>query len=99
MISAIRSRRPNSATTGSAPSRFSSTRTTAICARARPRPRPVLTSRPCQTSTSNRKARFPAGTQAAGDPSHHQAATCIQPHVRRTGLEVRASQMRSAMTG
>ena len=41
-ISAIRSRRPNSATTGSAPSRFSSTRTTAISARARPRPRPVL---------------------------------------------------------
>ena len=42
MISAIRSRRPNSATTGNAPSRFSSTRTTAISARARPRPRPVL---------------------------------------------------------
>ena len=41
-ISAIRSRRPNSATTGSAPSRFSSTRTTAISARARPRPWPVL---------------------------------------------------------
>ena len=41
-ISAIRSRRPNSATTGSAPSRFSSTRTTATSARARPRPRPVL---------------------------------------------------------
>ncbi len=42
MISAIRSLRPNSATTGSAPSRFSSTRTTATSARARPRPRPVL---------------------------------------------------------
>ena len=40
--SAIRSRRPNCATTGSAPRRFSSTRTTAISARARPRPRPVL---------------------------------------------------------
>ena len=40
--SAIRSRRPNCATTGSAPSRFSSTRTAAISARARPRPRPVL---------------------------------------------------------
>jgi len=40
--SAIRSRRPNRATTGSAPSRFSSTRTTAISARARARPRPVL---------------------------------------------------------
>ena len=40
--SAIRSRRPNCAATGSAPSRFSSTRATAISARTRPRPRPVL---------------------------------------------------------
>ena len=73
-ISAIRSRRPNSATTGSAPSRFSSTRTTAISARGRSRPRPVLDIPP--TPAINRQPGNifligRSGPQTAQQPAHH----------------------------
>src|ERR1700722_1558236 len=98
MISAIRSLRPNSATTGSAPSRFSSTRTTATSARARPRPRPVLDI-PLMPDVNQQPDRlFPTPLKAANGPavSHHPAAARIQPHVRRPGLDHRAAGWQSS---
>ena len=92
MISAIRSLRPNSATTGSAPSRFSSTRTTATSARARPRPRPVLDIPLMPWGQPATRPAIPhTPPKAANDPavSYHPAATRIQSHVRRPGSRVR----------
>ena len=74
--------------TGSAPSRLSTTRTTAICARARPRPRPVLDIPPMPEINQQPGQPIPRRSlKAANDPAaHHQSVTRIKPHVRRTGL-------------
>src|SRR5271165_654542 len=74
-ISAIRSRRPNSATTGSAPSRFSSTRTTAI-----PAPGQSSTSRSYQhqlpdQTTSSTPVIKPLPIRAHGQQSAHRTQT------------------------
>jgi hypothetical protein len=71
----VRSQRPNSATTGSAPSRFSSTRTTATSARA---PAQSSTSRSCQTSNcGDELLAVQAGGHITGLQHHLRGAAGI----------------------
>ncbi len=87
MISAIRSRRPNSATTGSAPSRFSSTRATATSARARPVPRPVRDIPLMPTSNQQPGKLFP--TRYTKLQTTQQSAITQPPHASNPMCEGR----------